>query len=544
MKRVGRGVGSIWQTRESGPWYAWAYSRDAGDWVRRSTKTKTRSVALNIASQWLRDGEMTAAGFGNAPDHVQRPILEHLEDFAKANRLDPHGFTARHINRKLVDIKAMIAMAGWTKITDITLEGTKELFEQLRLRPMRPEPVKKPVKVQKEGAKVRTSKKSKPIKKERPTTRSPRTLNLRRAYVKNFTNWLRKKGRIAHDPLADFSHFRTDGFERVKRRPLSTEEQRRLIAAAESSGVIEGISGPDRAMLYVCALATGFRKAECGSLTPASFFLDAKHPTVLLSGEHAKDKQALPALRKWLSGRDRSRPLWPGLLEKNPAGFVASDLERAKITIETDLGKVDFHALRHTFGTMLARAGVKPQECMRLMRHKDINLTLKYYTHLSNEDLARAIDRGYDASSTARVAKPRSTGAAVTTEATGTVGRPQHHEPSAAHDAQHHEEEADMHRPPPSTGEKTQWAERDSNPRLDDYESRLADSESTVRNGVSAAPTESAALAQQSTPKGAEERTKKRGSARDRADAGLAPDIEQAFDHIAALGSLATRGNA
>lgn len=177
-----------------------------------------------------------------------------------------------------------------------------------------------------------------------------------------------------------------------------------------------------------------------------------------------------------MSGRDRGAPLWPGLADKNPADVVDGDLARAKIEVSTDLGKVDFHALRHTFGTMLARAGVKPQECVRLMRHKDINLTLKYYPHLSNEDLSRAIDRGFEASLTpSRVGRTRSTGAAE-------IAHP--HAASCVAMTRNHSQRAQ--RADPTTGStyapartvrhrKTQWAEWDSNPRLDDYESTALD---------------------------------------------------------------------
>ena len=53
---------------------------------------------------------------------------------------------------------------------------------------------------------------------------------------------------------------------------------------------------------------------------------------------------------------------------------------------------VDFHALRHTFGTRHARAGVSPQKLKKLMRHSSIDLTMKYYVHLTIEDERLAID--------------------------------------------------------------------------------------------------------------------------------------------------------
>lgn len=53
--------------------------------------------------------------------------------------------------------------------------------------------------------------------------------------------------------------------------------------------------------------------------------------------------------------------------------MLKPDLEAAKIEYENDVGIADLHALRHTFGTLLAQSGVLPQEAQRLMRHSDVN---------------------------------------------------------------------------------------------------------------------------------------------------------------------------
>jgi integrase len=42
---------------------------------------------------------------------------------------------------------------------------------------------------------------------------------------------------------------------------------------------------------------------------------------------------------------------------------------------------VDFHALRHTFITSLAAAGVHPKTAQMLARHSTITLTMDRYTH-------------------------------------------------------------------------------------------------------------------------------------------------------------------
>ena len=43
---------------------------------------------------------------------------------------------------------------------------------------------------------------------------------------------------------------------------------------------------------------------------------------------------------------------------------------------------IDFHALRHTCGSLLAASGVNPKVAQTIMRHSDINLTLSRYSHV------------------------------------------------------------------------------------------------------------------------------------------------------------------
>ena len=51
----------------------------------------------------------------------------------------------------------------------------------------------------------------------------------------------------------------------------------------------------------------------------------------------------------------------------------------------------DFHSLRHTFITNLARANVAPKTAQALARHCDIRLTMDVYTHVEQEEQATAI---------------------------------------------------------------------------------------------------------------------------------------------------------
>jgi integrase len=57
------------------------------------------------------------------------------------------------------------------------------------------------------------------------------------------------------------------------------------------------------------------------------------------------------------------------------------DLKKAGIEFTDGAGRrVDFHAVRHTHGTLLSKAGVAPRLAMESMRHTDIRLTMNVYT--------------------------------------------------------------------------------------------------------------------------------------------------------------------
>jgi hypothetical protein len=73
--------------------------------------------------------------------------------------------------------------------------------------------------------------------------------------------------------------------------------------------------------------------------------------------------------------------------------MIRIDLTAADIEYEDDRGRVvDFHALRHTFITNLARAGVHPRNAQALAHHSTIDLTMNAYTHVDMADLASDVE--------------------------------------------------------------------------------------------------------------------------------------------------------
>ena len=65
----------------------------------------------------------------------------------------------------------------------------------------------------------------------------------------------------------------------------------------------------------------------------------------------------------------------------------------AGIAKRDDRGRtVDVHALRHTFGTMLSKAGVSPRVAQAAMRHSSLELTMNVYTDPRLLDVQGAVE--------------------------------------------------------------------------------------------------------------------------------------------------------
>lgn len=219
-------------------------------------------------------------------------------------------------------------------------------------------------------------------------------------HTRQFTRWLwRKRELLDADPLAGLDLPSQE--PRAPRRDLTPEELARLLeAAAASSRVDRGLTGPDRALLYLTAAATGLRAGELASLTPPAFDLDADPPTVTVSRAHTKNgkmaRQPIPRavanrLRPYLAGIRATARVWPGSWSGKAADVLRADLAAACIQSQTPEGEVVFHSLRHTYASMLA--GVAPVKvAQELVRHADPALTIGRYAHASNEAKGRAVE--------------------------------------------------------------------------------------------------------------------------------------------------------
>ncbi len=225
--------------------------------------------------------------------------------------------------------------------------------------------------------------------------------------LKHFTGWLVKRERIGKDPLADLATLNTRVDRRHDRRALDPADFYKLLDAAEHGLVIEGIPGPDLAMIYLLAGWSGFRRRELASLTRRSFDLDGPTPNVMVKAAYAKNKRSdsiplhpviVAKLQEWFARRPDLGPDAPIFPLRTASGFKRTgkmmrlDLEAAGLPYQDEAGLyADFHSNRHTFISNLGRAGVPITMAQKLARHSTPALTANVYTHLGMNDKADAI---------------------------------------------------------------------------------------------------------------------------------------------------------
>ncbi len=177
--------------------------------------------------------------------------------------------------------------------------------------------------------------------------------------------------------------------------------------------------GQERSLIYKMLVLTGLRKGELASLTIGQVDLGAPRPYVELL---AKDEKAgrgakiplrgdlVAELREYLAAelallqtnaRKTGKATPMRLPAKTPLFNVPRDfikifdrdLAAASIPKTDDRDRtVDIHALRHTFGTHLSKAGVTPRIAQAAMRHSSLDLTMNVYTDPRLLDIGAAVE--------------------------------------------------------------------------------------------------------------------------------------------------------
>ena len=282
-------------------------------------------------------------------DAASKPLVEHLEDYVAtlqaAQRASHYIYTTRRL------VTRLCKECGWQYPKDVSINA----FEAWR---------------------------------GRPAGKAVKTLNEYLNSTRAFLNWMEHCERIQANPLRKVKKLATRGHERRKRRSYTDSELERLCAVA----------GP-RLLAYLLAACAGLRRNEANTLRRSDVQLETVEPMLVVRAENAKNR------------REQAIPLHPELLaelrkrmagEANPAGLVLPegvpimrmlrrDLEAAGIAYFDETGQqADYHALRRTFATRMAKFGVGQRTRQELMRHRSASET-EGYTDASHLMLREAI---------------------------------------------------------------------------------------------------------------------------------------------------------
>ena len=200
--------------------------------------------------------------------------------------------------------------------------------------------------------------------------------------------------------LRTVRRYKPDTDKRHPRRALTEGEINRLLKYLRTAPEIRGMTGHQRAMLYIVAICTGLRANELRTLVVGDIDVSCDPPTIFISADDAKGRKETrqpvpPNLRadlvKHIKGRGPNDVLFPNMIRADRlASVLAMDLRAAGMEYKNLFGFADFHALRHSFGTLGAKAGVNMRTLQELMRHSDPKLTARY-AHATKTDLAEAV---------------------------------------------------------------------------------------------------------------------------------------------------------
>ncbi len=220
---------------------------------------------------------------------------------------------------------------------------------------------------------------------------SPKTMNEYSHAAKGFCNWCVRTRRLAANPLSNVA--KTQQVEKTyRRRALTQDEAARLLDVAGK-----------RRLVYLVALRTGLRRLELKNLQWGDLRLGPgeKQPHIALRASTTKARRAdtVPLRHDVAEALEAAMPrgVQPRARVFSSIPKMATfkrDLERAGIPHVDASGRVlDFHGLRYTCGTMLAKAGIAPRVAMEIMRHTDMRLTMNLYTDPSILNTARAVEQ-------------------------------------------------------------------------------------------------------------------------------------------------------
>lgn len=153
-----------------------------------------------------------------------------------------------------------------------------------------------------------------------------------------------------------------------------------------------------RAMLYLVAGLTGYRRGEILTLCWSDVILNETNPVILIDKARTKNGkdavQPIPVglctlLGRWKESLNpvQGAALFEGFTEHcRPSEWIKADLTAAELpTIDGEGRKIDFHSLRASYITFLANSKTPVKVTQGLARHSNPTLTMNVYAKILPE---------------------------------------------------------------------------------------------------------------------------------------------------------------
>lgn len=342
--------------KQSKSWYV-DYKTEDGK-RKRVKGFKDKAATVQLAVELERNAELARRGIiDRYAEDRKKPLKQHLEDFHQS--LLAKGNTVAHAKQTSTRAREIISLCKFVMWTDISASKVQRCLADLRNG--------------EDGLSAGTS-------------------NGYLQATKQLCRWMVQDGRASESPLTHLKRMNAKVDKRHPRRPLEPDQMRKLLATTVRGPRRFGMEGYERALLYRVAAETGLRANELRSLKVSSF--DFETCTVRVKCSYTKNKNKAEIsirpdtaadLKNFFAGRLPDVKAFGGThkqLTKTTALMLQADLADAGIEYVDDNGQfADFHALRHTTGTLLAASGCHPKIAQSIMRHGDINLTMSLYTH-------------------------------------------------------------------------------------------------------------------------------------------------------------------
>lgn len=238
--------------------------------------------------------------------------------------------------------------------------------------------------------------------------RSGKTLQHYAETLHSFCVWCVTRGYLSENPVKNLKSF--DITPRSMRRSVTPEEISKLLAVAPLQ----------RRLLYETAFCTGLRAGELRSLTIND--LNISGAALKLRAEWTKNRkdgvQPLP-IQLAAALAENARAGGPQkhyeefyaksnvsakapedvllYVPSHPSRELDKDLVAAGIPKKTDEGKLDFHACRVAYVTLVLEAGATAKEAQSLARHSNPSLTMNIYARARKGRLVEISQRVGDA---------------------------------------------------------------------------------------------------------------------------------------------------